>query len=58
MSVAQQAQNLGFPPVGELVRCPEWELSDRYRCYLDSLGNLFILYRGILTILTADGRVY
>ncbi|MBQ6479939.1 MAG: hypothetical protein IJI45_02365 [Anaerolineaceae bacterium] len=58
MSVEKQAQNLGFRIVGKLSRCGEMELSKRYLCFLDEAGNRYVLYRGILTIIASDGRVF
>jgi len=58
MSIAQQALRLGFIIRGELVRHPELETSGRYRYYLDDSGNAYILRRGILTVISADGTVY
>ncbi len=58
MSIRLQAEQIGFPIVGELTRCTELEPSHLYRCYFDAAKNRYILYRGILTIVSADGRVF
>ena len=57
MSLRTQAQRIGFPIVGKLTRCTGMEPSHLYQCYFDDAENMYILYRGILTIIAADGRV-
>lgn len=57
MSIRQQAENLGHQIIGNLVRHSEYEYSWRERVYLDDAGNEYIIRRGILTIVTADGGV-
>ncbi len=55
MTIFLQANRLGVPVRGQLTQI---EGSDRHcRYYMDEAGNTFILYRGILTIVTADGKV-
>ena len=58
MSLRLQAENIGFHIVGELTRCMGLEPSHLYRCYYDEAKNQYILYRGILTIVAADGSVF
>ena len=58
MAVRAQAESLGFQIAGNLVRCTGREPSHLYQCYLDEAGNEYILRRGILTIIAADGRVF
>jgi len=58
MNVRAQAEGMGFHIVGRLVRCPELEPSHLYQCFLDEAENEYILRRGILTIIAADGSVY
>ena len=58
MSVEKQAQNLGFRIIGDLRRCDELEQSKRYMCFCDEANNEYILYRGVLTIVAADGKIY
>ena len=58
MSIRRQAEHIGFRIVGELTRCTGLEPSHLYRCYFDAADNKYILYRGILTIVSADGRVF
>ena len=57
MSIRQQAKILGHEVIGRLVRHSEYEYSWRERFYLDEAGNEYILRRGILTIITAEGGV-
>ncbi len=49
---------MGFRIVGTLVRHREPEPTHVYQCFLDEAENEYILRRGILTIIAADGRVY
>ena len=58
MSIRAQAEKIGFQIVGELTRCMGMEPSHLYRCYYDEACNKYILHRGILTIVAADGSVY
>ena len=57
MSIRNQAERIGFRIIGDLRRCVDLEPSHLYRCYFDDAENKYILYRGILTIVAADGRV-
>ncbi len=58
MDIRAQAIRIGFPIVGRLTRCTELEPSHLYRCYCDEASNRYILRRGILTIVAADGSVF
>ena len=58
MSIRAQAKHIGFPIIGELTRYPGLEPSHLYQYWFDDAENKYILYRGILTIVTADGRVF
>ena len=58
MSVEKQAQNLGFRIIGNLRRCTDLEQSKRYLCFVDDANNEYVLYRGVLTIIAADGKIY
>ena len=58
MSIRAQAERIGFQIVGELTRCIEREPTHLYQCYFDEAQNEFILRRGILTIVAADGKVF
>lgn len=58
MGIQTQAESMGFRIVGALVRHRELEPIHVYQCFLDEAENEYILRRGILTIIAADGRVY
>ncbi len=58
MDIQQQAERIGFQIVGKLTRCTGFEPTHLYRCYFDEAWNKYILHRGILTIVAADGTVY
>ena len=58
MSIRKQAEKIGFRIVGELTRCVGMEPSHLYQCYFDDAQNKYILRRGILTIVAADGKVF
>ena len=47
-----------FQIIGELTRCVDMEPTHLYQCYFDEAQNEFILRRGILTIVAADGKVF
>ncbi len=58
MSIRTQAERIGFRIVGELTRCTGLEPNHLYQCWLDEAANRYILRRGILTIIAADGTVF
>ena len=58
MPIARQAQKLGFQIAGALERRTEQEQSRREQFYVDEAGNVYLVRRGILTIVAADGTVY
>ena len=41
----------------EVVEGEEQEQSWRYLCYSDEANNEYVLYRGILTIITPEGKI-
>jgi hypothetical protein len=57
MGIQAQAESMGFSIIGALVRHRELEPTHLYQCFLDEAENRYILRRGILTIIAADGRV-
>ena len=57
MSIREQAANLRFEIVGKLARHTELEVFRLEQVYLDDAGNAYLIRRGILTIVTADGLV-
>lgn len=58
MGIRAQAERIGFQVIGELTRCMDREPTHLYQCYFDEARNEFILRRGILTIISADGAVF
>ena len=58
MNIRNMAERIGFQVVGELRRCTGLEPSHLYQCFLDEASNRYILRRGILTIVAADGTVF
>ena len=58
MNIRTQAETIGFQIVGSLVRRMDREPSHLYQCFFDEAENEYILHRGILTIVAADGSVY
>ena len=58
MGIRAQAEQIGFRIVGTLERHMELEPTHSYQCFLDEAQNCYILRRGILTIVPADGSVY
>ena len=57
MSIRERAKSLGHQVIGKLVRRSEYESSRGDRVYFDEAGNEYILRRGVLTIVTAEGGV-
>lgn len=57
MSIREQAKTLGFEIYGQLIRHTELEVFRLERVYLDDQNNQYLVRRGILTIVTADGTV-
>ena len=58
MGIQAQARSIGFSIVGALIRHRELEPTHLYQCFFDEADNRYILRRGILTIVAADGTVY
>ena len=58
MGITAQAERVGFRIVGALIRRRDQEPTHLYQCFFDEAGNRYILHRGILTIIAADGTVY
>lgn len=58
MSIRAQAEQIGFQIVGALERRTDFEPTHLYQCFFDEARNQYILHRGILTIVAADGTVY
>ncbi len=58
MNIKAQADRIGFQIIGELTRCMGMEPTHLYQYYYDEAANRYILHRGILTIIAADGTVF
>ncbi len=58
MSVEKQAQSRGFQIIGRLNRYDDPVQSKRFICYMDEAGNEYIMYRGVLTIISVNGEVF
>jgi hypothetical protein len=58
MSISAQAKKLGFAVSGKLSPREGKEPARRCRYYEDEAGNVYIVRRGILTIVAANGKVY
>lgn len=57
MSIREQAANLKFEIIGQLVRHTELELFRQEKVYLDEARNAYLVRRGVLTIVTPEGAV-
>ena len=57
MSIRAQAEARGFSIIGKLTRYPEGDLSRYHYCFCDEAGNAYYIHLGVLTIVSADGRV-
>lgn len=58
MGLQAQAEQIGFQIIGTLIRRTDFEPTHLYQCFFDEAQNRYILHRGILTIIAADGTVY
>lgn len=58
MGLQAQAEQIGFQIIGILMRRTDYEPTHLYQCFFDEAQNRYILHRGILTIIAADGTVY
>lgn len=56
--IIEEAKRRGLAPVGIPVRRMDLEPNHLYVCYMDEYENEFVVRRGILTIVTLDGKVY
>ncbi len=54
----EEALRRGIFPVGEPVRRTDLEPNHLYIIYMDEYGTEYIIRRGILTIVTLEGKVY
>ena len=53
-----EALKRGLPQVGRPIRRVDLEPNHLYVCYMDDFDNEYVVRRGILTIVSADGKVY
>ena len=53
-----EAIRRGLPRVGTPLRRVDLEPNHLYVCYMDEFENEYVVRRGILTIVSADGKVY
>ena len=58
LSLKEEAVKRGVPQVGDPFRCEQLEPNHLYEIYMDEYDNEYIIRRGILTIVTGDGRVF
>ncbi|MBQ9662907.1 MAG: hypothetical protein IJV40_07140 [Oscillospiraceae bacterium] len=58
LNLKDEAARRGVPRIGEPRRCQELEPNHLYEIYMDEFDNEFIIRRGILTIVTGDGKVF
>ena len=58
INLKDEAIRRGVPRIGEPYRCHELEPNHHYEIYMDEFDNEYIIRRGILTIVTGDGRVF
>ncbi len=58
MTLKEEALQRGVPRVGEPVRRTDLEPNHLYEIYMDEYDNEYIFRRGILTIVTGDGKVF
>ena len=57
-NLKDEARRRGVPRIGDPYRCQELEPNHLYEIYMDEFNNEYIIRRGILTIVTGDGRVF
>ncbi len=58
INLKDEASRRGVPRIGDPYRCQELEPNHLYEIYMDEFNNEYIIRRGILTIVTGDGRVF
>ena len=57
-NLKDEAVKRGLPTFGEPLRRQDLEPNHLYEIYMDEYDNEFIIRRGILTIVTGDGKVF
>ncbi len=58
LEIIEEAAKRGLVEIGTPVRRTDLEPNHLYVCYMDEYENEYVVRRGILTVVTADGRVY
>ena len=58
LEIVEEARKRGLPQIGAPVRRTDLEPNHLYLCYMDEFDNEYVVRRGILTVVTADGRVF
>ncbi len=57
-NLKDEACQRGLSAIGEPLRRHDLEPNHLYEIYMDEYDNEFIIRRGILTIVTGDGKVF
>ena len=57
-ALRDEAAKRGLPRIGTPQRRVDLEPNHLYVCYMDEFDNEYVVRRGILTIVSADGKVY
>ena len=58
INLMEEARSRGVPQIGTPFRCRDLEPNHLYVIYMDEFDNEYIIRRGILTIVSADGKVF
>ena len=58
MNLKAEARKRGIQNIGDPYRRHDLEPNHLYEIYMDEYDNEYIIRRGILTIVAADGTVY
>ena len=58
LEIIAESRRRGLPKIGTPVRRMDLEPNHLYVCYMDEYDNEYVVRRGILTVVTGDGKVY
>ncbi len=58
LNLKDEAMRRGVPQIGLPYRREDLEPNHLYEIYMDEFDNEYIIRRGILTIVTGDGKVF
>ena len=58
LNLKDEAVKRGVPQIGDPYRREDLEPNHLYIIYMDEYDNEYIIRRGILTIVTGDGKVF